>query len=310
MIAERAPAVTIGMPVYDGARFMRRGIESVLGQDFRDFELLISDNASTDETESIARAFAARDPRVRYVRQPANAGHFSNFLYVMNAARGEYFCWLAHDDSYGSPDYLRRLVEVLRAGSVLAFPNVNLLHYDSCGNITAVVRDHFRRFRGAESPFSLSRHAVHFCSHQVYGLYRLDALRRHFHTIEEDQDMRCFNESRFVQQIIVTEKSAFVGDVYLEVGIHEGSASRSVDARRLLRDFLTYSGRLVSMHRRISTYTWMQKLIIYALIVREHVPYVLRLLASVIKRSLMPRPSTSGGAARRAQSHLTGRATK
>lgn len=93
------------MPVYNGERSLRAALDSVLAQSFADFELVISDNASTDQTESICRAYAARDRRIRYVRQPVNLGAERNFRYVLNEASGEYFMWAAADD-VRSPDYL------------------------------------------------------------------------------------------------------------------------------------------------------------------------------------------------------------
>ena len=68
------PRVFIGLPVYNGARFLAAALDSLLAQSYRDFTLLISDNASTDETPQICAEFVARDPRVRYVRQPTNIG--------------------------------------------------------------------------------------------------------------------------------------------------------------------------------------------------------------------------------------------
>ncbi len=105
----RTPAVSIGMPVYNGAGFIRDALDSLLAQTFTDFELIISDNASTDDTQAICAAYAARDPRIRYIRQPRNQGGVPNFLYVLQQARGDYFMWAAHDDIW-APDWLDVLI--------------------------------------------------------------------------------------------------------------------------------------------------------------------------------------------------------
>ena len=76
------PKVSIGLPVYNGGEFIRAAIESILAQTFPDFELNISDNASTDETEAICRDYAAQDQRIRYVRQSTNLGAGANFKFV------------------------------------------------------------------------------------------------------------------------------------------------------------------------------------------------------------------------------------
>lgn len=106
-------ALTIGLPVYNGSAFIAGAIESLLAQTHRDFELLISDNASTDDTEAICRRFSA-DPRVRYYRHAQNQGPFPNFAYVLYAAKSPYFMWAAADDRW-KPRFAERCVNVLEA---------------------------------------------------------------------------------------------------------------------------------------------------------------------------------------------------
>ncbi|MEF2232201.1 MAG: glycosyltransferase family 2 protein [Pseudodesulfovibrio sp.] len=116
------PRVSIGMPVHNGAARMRRAVDSLLAQDFKDFELVISDNASTDGTWEICREYAARDPRVRISRNAENQGIMSNFKKVLALSEGEYFMWAAIDDLW-LPSFLTRLVADLdghpRAGVTL-----------------------------------------------------------------------------------------------------------------------------------------------------------------------------------------------
>ena len=90
--------VSVGVPVYNGARFLREALDSVLAQDYANFEIIVSDNASEDETESICREYALRDARIRYHRSEQNLGPIWNFDRVYQLARGEYFMWAAHDD--------------------------------------------------------------------------------------------------------------------------------------------------------------------------------------------------------------------
>lgn len=106
------PKVSIGMPVFNGEQFIRKALDSVLEQSFSDFELIISDNASTDATEYICRGYAARDQRIRYVRQSTNLGAAANFKFVFGDARGEYFMWAACDDTR-SPDFIELNVKYL-----------------------------------------------------------------------------------------------------------------------------------------------------------------------------------------------------
>ncbi|MDM7994405.1 MAG: glycosyltransferase [Acidobacteriota bacterium] len=106
------PRVSIGLPVRNGENYLRHALDSILSQTYRDFELIISDNDSTDRTPEICREYAARDARIRYYRQPRNLGIYANFNRVFELASGEYFKWAAHDDVL-APDFLARCVEVL-----------------------------------------------------------------------------------------------------------------------------------------------------------------------------------------------------
>lgn len=117
------PTVTIGMPVYNGERYLEEAVESVLTQTFTDLELVIFDNASTDSTEDICRRFAASDPRVRYTRNAENVGAARNYNLTLAHARGRYFKWLAHDDVC-APDFIKVCVEALDADPdiVVAYP--------------------------------------------------------------------------------------------------------------------------------------------------------------------------------------------
>lgn len=95
------PSISIGMPVYNAEPFLEEALCSLLRQSFRDFELIISDNASTDETAAICERYARCDPRVRYVRQTENLGAIGNFRYVLEQSRGRWFMWAAGDDFWG-----------------------------------------------------------------------------------------------------------------------------------------------------------------------------------------------------------------
>lgn len=108
----RRPRVSIGVPVYNGDNYLAETLDSILAQTFTDFELIISDNASTDRTEAICRQYAARDHRVRYERNPTNLGAAKNYNRVFELSQGEYFKWNGHDDPL-APSFLERCVAVL-----------------------------------------------------------------------------------------------------------------------------------------------------------------------------------------------------
>ncbi|WP_037313973.1 glycosyltransferase family 2 protein [Amycolatopsis orientalis] len=107
-----APRLSIGVPVYNGEDYLAEALDALLGQTYENFELIISDNASTDHTEEISREYAKQDPRVRYVRQPVNIGCAPNHNYCVDVARGELFKWGSDDDLYAR-DLLERCIEAL-----------------------------------------------------------------------------------------------------------------------------------------------------------------------------------------------------
>lgn len=110
--AAELPLVSVGIPTYNRVGTLRRTVESVLAQDYPRLEIVISDNASTDGTQAYCEAAAAGDSRVRYVRQPVNAGAEANFRRALELASGPLFMWLA-DDDWIDPEYISLCVERL-----------------------------------------------------------------------------------------------------------------------------------------------------------------------------------------------------
>jgi glycosyltransferase involved in cell wall biosynthesis len=128
------PRVSIGLPVYNGAKYVGEAIESILAQTYSDFELVISDNGSSDATEEICRDFAARDSRIRYTREPRNRGAAWNFNRTFELSGGEYFKWLAHDDVIG-PHYLASAVDALDRDATLVLCHSRTGIIDRCGRL-------------------------------------------------------------------------------------------------------------------------------------------------------------------------------
>lgn len=111
---DKLPLVSVGLPTYNRAGSLRRAVESVLAQDYANLELVVSDNASDDETRALCEEYRERDRRVRYLRQEVNLGACENFKRVLAESRGEFFMWLADDDWIDS-NYVSSCVEFLLA---------------------------------------------------------------------------------------------------------------------------------------------------------------------------------------------------
>ena len=126
-----APRVTIGVPVYNGELYLAETLESLLAQDFEDFEIVISDNASDDRTSEICAKYAAKDPRISYLRNDRNVGGAHNYSLLVDVARGEYFKWASADDLC-APGFLSSCVEMLDSHPevVLVYPQTMLISHD------------------------------------------------------------------------------------------------------------------------------------------------------------------------------------
>ena len=99
--------VSIGLPIWNGEKYLAEALDSILAQSFEEFEVLIADNASTDATAEIAADYCGRDRRITYHRQTSNLGAAANFNYVFHHTSGEYFRWAAYDDTWreGQAEY-------------------------------------------------------------------------------------------------------------------------------------------------------------------------------------------------------------
>lgn len=176
------PRVSIGLPIYNGAKYMREALESLLAQTYEDFELIISDNASTDETQAICEEYARYDGRVRYDRLPENVGAAGNYNRILPMARGEYFKWAAHDDNC-HPDFLATCLETLDSDPsvVLAYTASRVIDGEGSAmrdysdgldlpqdtphaRLVAYLRTNFMRKKGLCNP--------------IFGLIRTEPLRR------------------------------------------------------------------------------------------------------------------------------------
>lgn len=95
---ESVPSVSIGFPVFNNSKYIKNALDTILNQSFKDFELIISDNASTDDTPKICQSYAEKDSRIKYFRQEKNFGAIQNFKFVLEKSSSSYFLWAASDD--------------------------------------------------------------------------------------------------------------------------------------------------------------------------------------------------------------------
>jgi len=170
------PRVSIGLAVYNGEKYVEEAIQSILAQTFRDFELIISDNNSTDATDEICRKYAAQDDRIRYSRHETNIGGAKNENSTVRLARGEYFRWAAYDDVC-APELLEKHVAILdnESSVVLCFSMVS--NIDENGNVVDTISLKQGLSPKAHERFQQLADPKHHCE-IYYGLMRTDVLRK------------------------------------------------------------------------------------------------------------------------------------
>ena len=172
---KKTPLLSIGLPVFNGQDYVAEAIESLLGQTFHDFELIIADNASTDSTVAICERYASKDARIRLLKADVNKGAAWNFNRTVRQSASRYFKWAAHDDLH-APEFLRQCIDVLERDEsvVLAFTRTNFIdgkgadlgEYKYPLDLdTATKRD----------VFLIYTHGGHIV-HEVFGVIRRDAL--------------------------------------------------------------------------------------------------------------------------------------
>lgn len=220
------PRVSIGLPVYNGERYLSEAIDAILGQTFKDLELIISDNASSDATEQICREYVASDPRVRYYRNIKNRGAARNFERVFDVARSEYFKWAAVDDLI-SLDNVERCVEALERNprAVLAYSLAT--HIDAAGEAfpsngalgpvdlrgDRVARfkqllHRFNKYSGVSGPMML------FGTYRRAALARVRPMGRYF-----------ASDLVLLAELALTGDFVEVPDQLLSIRLHPGSSS-------------------------------------------------------------------------------------
>ena len=249
-MTERIPKVSIGLPVFNGEKYLSRALESLLAQEFEDFELVISDNASTDETGRICQEYARRDRRIHYSRNDSNIGLAPNHNRVFTLSRGEFFKWAAHDDEYPR-QMLKRYVEAFDCGSPTVSVVYSVCEYiDEFGNSIGTFSDRvdtperhaYRRLRRL-----LERIDIYNCT---YGLIRSALLRQtRLHGSFPIADRVLFSELAMLGEFFEIQEPL------LRLRIHKGRSftqyTNAQDLRKLFdpvkggtRSFLTIEGRV------------------------------------------------------------------
>jgi glycosyltransferase involved in cell wall biosynthesis len=171
------PLVSIGIPVYNGERFIRRALDSLLGQTYGHLELIISDNASTDETGAICREYAAWDPRIQYYPNTTNTGVYANFRRVFELSSGDYFMWAAVDDIRPSTAVEKCLDALLRNDRAVMAHGAVVVEAEGREDLLEITNEvHLAAMEAAERIRAFTQDIKHNAI--LYSLYRRGALTK------------------------------------------------------------------------------------------------------------------------------------
>jgi len=184
--------LSIGLPVYNGEKFLHKCLDSLLEQSFENFKIIISDNASTDNTQKICQEYSKKDSRIQYIRQEKNIGLLPNFNFVLDQSNDEFFMWMGVDD-YILPDYIKKNMDVLTfnsnvVGSVSKIKPYNFLDstinpVDSKFiNFIKKLRTRFKKLDAFSISGSYDQKVRNYLTRStcqvIYGIFRTDKLQK------------------------------------------------------------------------------------------------------------------------------------
>ncbi len=173
---EGPPLVSVGMPIYNGGKVLRRALDSILAQDYSNFELIISDNASSDETSEICKEYSLRDTRIIYFRAARNMGAAWNFNQVVKLSKGKYFMRMSHDD-IRAPTYISQCVALLEANdrAVLCHTYTAAFYGDLTNVLTIITHDSLVGIKSARRRFIEA--LKYLPASAIDGIIRTETLR-------------------------------------------------------------------------------------------------------------------------------------
>ncbi len=251
-----SPLISIGMPVFNGEKYIKEALDSLLSQNLIDFEVIISDNSSSDGTQNICEEYAARDSRIRYSRQDKNIGVIRNFRYVLDRSEAEYFMWLAYDDYLGDGDYLLRLYSSL-GGHNFCFPRIDILNMDGEGSY--ILENVTENFEKCKSGFDFCKQTVNICSYQIYGLYKKSFLLKNYHFIDSCSHMKCYGEGLAVHAMTVISPPCYEPNVRLIYRRHNENVSSASNGKHY-KDFFEFTIKVVAFYGKKTNFNCRRKL--------------------------------------------------
>jgi len=214
--------VSIGLPVFNGEAFISEAIESLLAQTHSNFELIVSDNASTDKTIDIVEGYARNDSRVRLIRQVENKGATDNYLFTLSEARAELFMWASHDDIWDY-QWIEKLVKEIKPSDIGVRGEIKL--FNESGLLRTKKLPNFKEnslvkyFLSDESEYKV---------HYIYALFYTEKLRKsNLKALENTYCLDCF----FVYTFLSLGDLRSISGTHIMYRVHPGNLGKKYSAR-------------------------------------------------------------------------------
>jgi len=242
--------LSIGMPVYNGEKYIRQAFDSLLAQDFKDFELIISDNASTDNTTEICKQYLEKDNRIKYYRNEVNIGRAANFNNLINYATAPYFMWAAHDDMW-EPSYISKLINIMESDKSIALAFSDFDNIDEDGKQIRVYPK-ILKLSSSETIFKRLFKFIMFeesdgKANLIHGIMRLNRLK----------EIGGFNKSlgEFAADDLLLFSMLFKGNFYIidELLFHKRRSLVCYELRSLWVNISRWYTYFLGYHRIVAT---------------------------------------------------------
>jgi glycosyltransferase involved in cell wall biosynthesis len=269
---ESRPLVSIGIPTYNRPEGLRKTLENIVSQSYKNVEIIISDNCSTKaEVRIVLNEFKAKDSRIIIYEQPKNIGPAKNFGFVLDKARGDYYMWAADDDEWQGAEFLSALMEYA-SGHVLTFPEAVIKNENN------VEQRLLGSFKDCISQMDYSKNFI-ICGwgYPFYGLYNLKLFKTHNLNFDFDEDLAYHNEGTFLHKIFLTGSVKYVSEV--EILFSTNSIKPPWEQR--VDSYVGYLKRTIVLYNN-SSLPSEKKIELVNLVIRVYLDYLKALLISIL----------------------------
>jgi len=276
----KKPLISIGLPVFNGELFLSKTITSIIKQNFLDFELIISNNASTDKTSGICKKFLSSDTRIKYFDHLKSIGMLNNYRFVLEKAKGKYFMWIAADDLLSDKEYLSKMIKKFNEDIDYVFPDVSIIDSEDKIKRTKVMLP----FLNAKTKFDFALASIKNNSQIMYSLFRTSNIKTDYHLLERFKNFSCYGEGYFVHVTAVERKGIFVKEACKLYRRHSKNQSTSVLPFSRIYCYIKYAITSLKYFYENKYFSKSQKLKLIIKMLSRQLPYLFRLTLSMIAK--------------------------